>query len=403
MRAALLGLLLLAPLVARADTQDVTLIERGSYLATVGDCVACHNGPAGTMAGGRGIATPFGVIYTPNLTPDWDTGIGQYTPESFHRAMHDGISRTGAHLYPAFPFPWYTRVSRADTDAILAWLRTLPPVRYQPPRNELPFPLNLRVSARAWNDLFFSAGYFEPDPTKSAAWNRGAYLVEGLGHCGACHTPKNFLGVDQGGRQLQGGSLQGWWAPNLTGDARQGLGDWSADEIVQYLRAGHTPRSAASGPMAEAVAFSTNQWAEADLRAVATYLKDLPGAAATRPQPLAADSPQMRAGEAIYLDRCMACHRRDGQGVANLIPRLAGSQVVQQEGPDTLLRLVISGVRSVATDQEPTAPAMPSFGWQLNDQQVADVVSYIRNAWGNAAPAATSGQAGSARTVVARP
>lgn len=386
----LLGLLLAAP-AAQSDTADFTRIERGRYLATVGDCTACHRGPMGDYAGGRPIETPFGNIMTPNITPDEETGLGRWTEDEFARALHQGIDREGNRLYPAFPYPWYTRVSREDVDAIFAFLRTLPPVKYRPPESDLPFPLNIRASVRAWNLLNFEAGRFQPDPRKDAEWNRGAYLVEGLGHCGACHTPRNFMGGDESGAAYRGGPLQGWYAPNLTNDQRFGLGSWSVEEIVTYLRTGHNERGAASGPMAEAVDQSTSRMTQPDLRAIAVYLKSLPPNTPSAATPLAAEEPRMRRGQALYVDNCSACHKQDGGGIEYLFPRLAGSQVVQQPGPDTLTRIVLSGVRSVATAAEPTAPGMPAFHWRLDDQQTADVLTYIRNSWGNAAPPVTPG------------
>ncbi|MBL6455458.1 cytochrome c [Belnapia sp. T6] len=400
MRALLLLALLLAAPRAMADSADITKILRGRYLATVGDCIACHTGPNGQYAGGRGIETPFGLINAPNLTPDSDTGIGQWSEADFARAMHEGVRPNGDRLYPAFPYPWYTKVTREDTDAIFAFLRTLPAVRNTVDRDTLPFPFSVRTVMRGWNLLFFSPGYYEPRADRSAEWNRGAYLVEGLGHCSACHTARNALGGDSSAA-WQGGPLQGWFAPNLTNDARQGVGNWSVEDIVAYLRTGANARSRASGPMAEVVGYSTSLMNEADLRAIAVYLKDLPAAAPTPPAALATSDPAMRTGEALYVDNCMACHRRDGQGVEGIFPILAGSQVVQQPGTDTLMRIIISGVRSVATDGAPTSPGMPAFGWRLNDQQVADVVTYIRNSWGNQAPAASAADATRLRGLVA--
>ncbi|UFN50293.1 cytochrome c [Roseomonas sp. OT10] len=388
---AALGLALSAD-QGRAAPDDYVQVERGRYLATVGDCIACHTGPAGQYAGGRAIETPFGDIYAANLTPDNDTGIGLWSAEDFRRAMHEGRGRHGTRLYPAFPYPYYTRVTREDTDAIYAFLRTLEPVRNPVDRSALPFPLDIRLAMLGWNTLFFTPEEFRPDPQRSAEYNRGAYLVEGLGHCGACHTPKNFLGADSGGQALAGGELQGWYAPALTNDARTGLGRWSIDDIVAYLRDGRNAHSTASGPMAEVVGFSTSLMREDDLRAMAVYLKERPDQPAAAPPP-APDPARMRVGEALYVDNCIACHRRDGTGVEQMIPRLAGSAVVQQGGPETLLRVVLQGVRGVATKAAPTAPAMPAFGWRLNDAQVADLVTYLRSAWGNAAPAVTPDQA----------
>jgi mono/diheme cytochrome c family protein len=388
----------ITPLSAAPDNFDQ--VERGRYLVTVGDCAACHMSPRGQVQGsagfigGRPIETPFGQIVAPNITPDVETGIGKWNADQFYRAMHEGVRPDGARLYPAFPYTYFTRTTREDSDAIFAYLRTLDPVHNEVDRNTLPFPYNIRAAMLGWNMLFFEPGEFRADPARSPEWNRGAYLVEGLGHCGACHTPKNMLGGDRDSQRFSGGPLQGWFATNLTGDERTGLGAWSAEEIVQYLQTGRNARSAASGPMAEVVQYSTSLMSQADLRAIATYLKEPPvQLAATNRTPLAAGDERMKIGEAIYLDRCMACHTRSGEGVPNMFPRLAGSQVVQQEGSDTVLRVVLQGVRAAYTPHAPTAPAMPTFGWRLNDEQLAAVTTYIRNAWGNAAPPVTADDA----------
>jgi len=405
--AGLLGALLSAtPLEAVPDNSDQ--VERGRYLVTLGDCVACHMSAGGEVrgsagfVGGRPIETPFGSIVTPNITPDPETGIGRWNADQFYRAMHEGRRPNGDRLYPAFPYTYFTRVTREDSDAIFAYLRTLDPVSNAVDRNALPFPLDIRASMIAWNALFFTPGEFRADPARSAEWNRGAYIVEGLAHCGACHTPKNLAGADRDSRRFAGGPLQGWYATNITTDDRTGLGTWSGDDIVAYLRTGRNARSAASGPMAEVVEYSTSRMTEEDLRAIATYLKEPPHppAAPAARAAVAADDARMRAGEAIYADGCSACHARDGQGVANLFPRLAGSQVVQQEGNETLLRVVLQGVRAAHTDAAPTAPAMPAFGWRLDDAQAAAVTTYVRNAWGNVAPAVTEGDAARMRELL---
>ena len=384
------GALAMLAATASADQDTYVSVERGRDLATAGDCIACHT-RAGSppFSGGRSLETPFGVINTANLTPDPETGIGAWTEDDFYRAMHEGTRPGGGHLYPAFPYPYYTKVTRPDVDAIFAFLRTLPPARNAVDRDALPFPFDIRASVVAWNALNFVPGEYQPDPKRSEQFNRGGYLVEGLGHCGACHTPMNSLGGSKDGQFLQGNQIQSWVAPNLTNDLRTGLGSWSADEIVAYLRTGRTAKSAASGPMAEVVMYSTSQMPENDLRAMATYLKErgAEGPAAIAPQ--AANSPQMVAGLAVYSDTCKACHVQSGAGIPLLFPALAGSQIVQQTDPTTLIRVVLTGTRAAATAAAPTAPAMPSLGWRLSDEQVASVLTYVRNAWGNSAPPVT--------------
>src|SRR6185312_4962904 len=233
--------------------------ERGRYLVAAGDCQDCHTKAGGQpFAGDRAIQTPFGVIYSSNITPDHDTGIGAWSDDQFYRAMHQGIAANGDRLYPAFPYPWYTKVTREDTLAIRAYLNTLDPVRAEPPPNKLDWPLSYREVMRGWNELFLKEGEFSPDPKKSPEWNRGAYLVEGLGHCGACHTPTNFLGAAKTSERLQGGTLQDWYAPDLADDLRSGLGSWSDADIVAFLKTGRNDRTAAYGPMAEVITYSTS-------------------------------------------------------------------------------------------------------------------------------------------------
>ena len=229
------------------------------------------------FAGGRPIETPFGVVVGANITPDPETGIGAWSDEAFVRALREGKGHDGQLLYPAMPYPYYTKLTESDALAIRAYLNTVKPVRNAVVSNKLPFPFDVREGMAAWNALYFRNGEFKPDPTKSAEWNRGAYLVEGLGHCGACHTPKTTLGGDEGERAFQGYALQGWFAPNITNDSERGLGGWSVADIAAYLKNGHNPTTASTGIMGEEITLSSSQMTDADLTAIATYLKDLPG------------------------------------------------------------------------------------------------------------------------------
>ena len=249
-----------------------------------------------------------------------------------------------------------------------------------------------------WNMLFFTPGEFQPVANKSAEWNRGAYLAEGLGHCGLCHSPKNYLGGDSGGRGLQGYALQGWFAADITNDSRRGIGAWSVDDIAAYLKTGHSRTSIATGLMGETISQSTSHMTDADLRAIAVYLKDQPGRDTNEnQQPVASDQPIMKAGAAIYADECSGCHATNGKGARGLFPALDGSALVQQVDPTSLMHVVLRGSRSIATAKAPTAAAMPEFGWLLKDDEVAAVLTYIRNSWGNAAPAVTAVEVGAAR------
>jgi mono/diheme cytochrome c family protein len=375
------------PHARAADPQEFTEIERGRYLAITSDCVSCHTVPGGKpFAGGRAIETPFGNIVAPNITPDLETGIGAWSEQAFDDALRKGVRPNRSRLYPAMPYNAYAKMSRDDVRAIRAYLNSVDPVRNAVIANTLPFPFNIRATMRIWDALYFKQGEFKPDPSKSAEWNRGAFLVDGPAHCGACHTPKTFLGGDRTDLYLQGSYLQGWSAPDITNDKRTGLGNWSADDIASYLKTGHNGITAATGPMAEAVSLSTSHMTEEDTKAIATYLKSLPGKDSGN-TPLPADSGTMTAGNAIYRDQCSACHGIEGKGVAKLFPSVANSSMVRSNDPTTVIRIVLRGARSVATRAEPTAPGMPSYGWQLDDAEVAAVLNYIRNSWGGAAPA----------------
>jgi mono/diheme cytochrome c family protein len=386
------------------DPQNFVQIERGRYLAVAGDCASCHTVPGSgqPFAGGRPIQTPFGVVVGANITPDRETGIGAWSDELFVRALRDGRGHGGELLYPAMPYPYYTKVTERDALAIRAYLNTVRPVRNRVIANLLPFPFDVREGVTAWNALYFKSGEFKPDAAKSADWNRGAYLVEGLGHCGACHTPKTTLGGDDNAHALQGYALQGWFAPNITNDSESGLGGWSIADIVSYLKTGHNPSTASTGIMAEEITLSSSQMTDADLTAIATYLKSLPGEAGAAPAAASAPEPTMAAGGAIYADECSACHGPDGKGVPYLFPSLAGSPNVRSVDPASLIRVVLEGARSVATAGEPTGSGMPSFAWKLNDDEVAAVLTYVRNAWGSSAPLVDPRQVNQARVSMAR-
>ena len=384
-------------LAAGAD-QDFAKIEKGRYLVTAADCFACHTVPrvGAPYAGGRPIETPFGDIMAANITPDQQTGIGAWTDAQFENAVRRGIRPDGSRLYPAMPYPYYTKMSHDDVMAMRAYLKTVPAVHNKVDRNTLPFPFDIRTGMQAWDALFFDEGGFKPDPQKSAQWNRGAYLVTGPGHCGACHTPKNVLGADEDSKALQGSRLQGWFAPNITNDSVAGLGAWSTDDIVAFLRTGHNRISAATGPMAEEVEHASSKMREDDLQAIAVYLKSLPGKSEQH-QAVAADDPAMQAGKAIYRDQCAACHAIDGKGTPNLFPSLADAAMVRSSDPRSAIRIVLRGARSVATGQEPTAPGMPSYSRALSDEEIAAVLTYVRNTWGRPAPAVAAGDVAKAR------
>ena len=408
MRCMLLGcaLVLFASAAARGqypDKQAFEVIEHGRYMAMAADCTACHTAPGGKpFAGGGALETPFGTLLAPNITPDIGTGIGGWTDDQFVEAVRTGIGHGGIHLYPAMPYTYYTKLTREDVIAIRAYLDTVEPVRNLVQANQLPFPFNQREAMVGWNALYFTPGEFKPDPGKPAEWNRGAYLVEAAEHCGLCHTPKNAMGGDENSQAMQGSVLQNWYAPNLTGSRRLGIGDWTVDDIALYLKTGRNSYDTASGPMADAVMHSTSHLTDADLRAIAVYLKDLPPGGSGPAQPVSQQDPAMQQGQAIYNNRCAACHTVAGVGIVALFPRLSGAPLVQQSQATSLIRVVLEGSRAVATDGAPTGPAMPSFAWQLSDADVAAVVTYIRNAWGNAASAVSAGEVANMRQTLHR-
>ena len=375
----------------KPDPQSFEDIERGRYLAIAGDCAACHTARGGKpFAGGLPIETPFGKVVAPNITPDRETGIGAWTDDEFRRAVQEGIGRDGDLLYPAMPYPAYAKVAPDDVLAIRAYLATVEPASNKVVANQLPFPFRNRALMLGWNLLNFDRTPFRPDPNASVERNRGAYLVDGLGHCGSCHTAKNILGGDKRDGYLRGAVLQGWFVPNISGDLRVGIGEWPRDEIVDYLRAGANHWTVVSGPMAEEVRNSSAYLTVADLRAIAIYLKGVPPAAAASPRPLPSNDARMESGRAIYQDVCSACHTEPGLGANHLFPRLARSPAVQSDNATTLIRVVIAGSRSGGTALAPTAPAMPAMAGRLTNEQVAAVLTYIRNSWGNAAVAVSA-------------
>ena len=399
-RRAILGILFLcvASACGPAGAQSSPdTIARGKALAEAADCAGCHTAdPAKPFAGGKRIDTPFGGIYSPNLTPDRDTGLGAWSDEDFRRALRDGVAPDGSRYYPAFPYPYFTKLTREDIAAIRAYLETLAPVHSITPSPELRWPLNYRIVMRAWNALFFRPGLFEPNQSKSAQWNRGAYLVESAAHCGACHTPKNLFGADRPGQAYGGGLVQGWFAPRLDGATRSGLKSWSAGDLIEYLQSGRNGRSHADGPMAEVVVNSTSKMTDGDVRAIAAYLKGLPAGAA---EPVVTPPPptQMADGEKLYRGACIACHEVDGSGSPRIYPPLPGNANLQSADASSTLRIILDGAETVTTPRAPNSGSMPAYSAKLSDQQIADVTTYIRNSWGNAASAVTPAQVAAAR------
>ena len=380
---------------AWSEPQFASVIARGEYLAHAGDCVACHTERGGkAYAGGLPMATPFGTIYSPNITSDDTYGIGRWSEADFWRAMHDGIAPGNKLLYPVFPFVHFTKMTRPDVDAIFAYLRSLPPVAKPNRPNGMPFPFNQRSSLVFWRALFFRPGVYENDPKHSAEWNRGAYLVEGPGHCGMCHSAINALGASDPNAKLAGGLIpvQLWYAPALNSSDELGLGNWTNAELVQYLKTGVSNRGAVYGPMADVVFHSLQYLSDSDLQAIATYLRAQPERSSPGDVQKVEVSPQLAAelvahGKQIYVNDCAECHQLDGRGSGTQYPPLAGNPSIAMQPGTNAIRIVLLGGFQPGTQGNPRPYSMPPFGQALSDYDVASVVSYIRQAWGNKAPA----------------
>jgi mono/diheme cytochrome c family protein len=365
-------------------------VERGRYLALAGNCAGCHTARgSAAYAGGVGIETPFGTVYASNLTPDAANGIGSWSAAHFWRAMHNGRSKDGRLLYPAFPYPSFTKVTREDSDALFAYLQSLPPAPAANQPHRLRFPYDSQAALAAWRALFFRPGVFAPDPARPAEWNRGAYLVEGLGHCIACHGTRNAFGATQDQLGLSGGliPMQNWYAPSLTARHEAGVADWAQRDIVALLQTGRSARGSVMGPMADVVFRSTQHLDEADLRAMAGYLQALPQSEPPPPAaPASRDARALTLGQRVYDQRCAYCHGEVGQGAEGAYPALAGNRAVLMRSPANLIQIVRHGGFLPATAGNPRPYGMPPFNQVLDDTEVAAVLSFIRGAWGNDAP-----------------
>jgi len=364
-------------------------VTQGAYLARAGDCMACHTVRGGQeYAGGRAIETPFGQIYAPNITPDRETGIGEWSADDFWRALHNGKSRDGKFLYPAFPYVNYTKVSRADADALYAYFQTVAPVSQPNREHALRFPYNLRPLLAVWRALYFRPGEFQPEPGRPAEWNRGAYLVQGLGHCAACHTARNALGATSASAELGGAIMPvlGWHASPLAADAGGELAQWSRQELADLLKTGVSARGAVYGPMAEVVRQSLQYLSDADIHAMVSYLQDLPAVPPARARRAGA-GPEHQAllaqGAKLYDKYCVECHQADGSGAAPAYPPLAGNLSITATPPVNPIRMVLNGGFPPSTAGNPRPYGMPPYGQILNNEEVAAVVSYIRDAWHN--------------------
>lgn len=375
---------------AKSDPADLQRQRtQGAYLAQAGNCMGCHTAQGGEpYAGGHILATSIGTFITPNITPDTETGIGQWSEQDFWRALHNGKARDGSPLYPAFPYTDYTKVTREDADAIFAYLQSLPSIRQRNPPSRISFPFNLRPLLYIWRALYFTEGIYQPEAAKSDEWNRGAYLVQGLGHCNACHTTRNPLGASQG-NILGGGQIMGsnWYAPSLTSLQEASTSGWPIEDIIQLLTTGLSPRAIATGPMADVVSQSLQYLSAGDARAMAIYLESLPeGAPHSRgiaPELTDEVDEQLRRGGKIYEAYCQDCHGSFGQGAPGAYPALAGNRGITLGSPINAIRSILHGGYAPVTAGNPRPYGMPPFAQILRDEEIALVLSYIRNAWGN--------------------
>ncbi|WP_109482808.1 cytochrome c [Paraburkholderia sp. C35] len=392
----------LSALPALTHAADDALVKRGEYLAKAGDCIACHSAPHGKpFAGGLQMMTPMGAIYSTNITPDPDTGIGQYSEADFKRAMREGVAKDGHNLYPAMPYPSYAKVNDDDMHALYTYFMSgVAPIRQANREPDIKWPMNMRWPLKFWNMVFLEQGVYRDKPGKDVAWNRGAYLIQGLGHCGSCHTPRGVAfqekALDESGSAfLTGGVLDNWFASNLTGEHNVGLGRWSEADVAQFLKTGANQHASAFGAMTSVINNSTQALTDADVAAMSGYLKSLPAAGGSGAPAYAYDAkatkvslarPANDAGARVYTAFCMHCHGVDGRGFAPMLAPLAGNPNVLERNPSSLINVTLNGTEDLVIGGIPAPYPMPKYSGVLSDQQVADVLNFVRNGWGNNAP-----------------
>jgi mono/diheme cytochrome c family protein len=393
----------LALVGSAAHAADDALVKRGEYLAKAGDCVACHSAPHGKpFAGGLKMMTPMGAIYSTNITPDAGTGIGGYSEDDFKRAMRQGVAKDGHNLYPAMPYPSYAKVTDGDVHALYAYfMHGVAPIRQANREPDIKWPLNMRWPLKFWNIVFLDRGVYQDKPGKDAAWNRGAYLIQALGHCGSCHTPRGVgfqeKALDENGSlYLTGGPVDNWFASNLTGDHNAGLGRWSEADVAQFLKTGANQHASAFGSMASVINNSTQAMNDADIAAMSTYLKSLPAAGGAGGRAYSYDPkvtkaslarPANDAGARVYTAYCMHCHGVDGRGFAPMLAPLAGNPNVLEKDASSLINVTLNGTEDLVIGGIPAPYPMPKYAPVLNDQQIADVLTLVRAGWNNGAPA----------------
>lgn len=400
----LLPILVLSFIHDSAQAVDSPVFKQGDWVARASDCAACHTAPSGKpFAGGLKMSTPVGNIYSTNITPDAETGIGLYSYDDFSRALRQGIARDGHHLYPAMPYTSFSKMSDEDMRAVYGFfMQQVTPVRQANRKSDIPWPLSIRWPLALWDSLFHDGTPFRYNHHQSTEWNRGAYLVQGPGHCGTCHTPRGIGFQEKALDQrdpiyLTGGTLDNWHAPDLTGQSPAGLGSWTPDEIAEFLKTGRNVHSMAFGPMTEVIEKSTQYLSPQDLQAIAVYLNTLPLDPVTGSVPATTAKANVLTknhgfslrGEETYRDNCAACHRLDGEGYTRTFPPLAKNPVLLSEDPSSLINIVLNGGRTAVVPGAITGIVMPDFRERLDDEQVANVVTFIRNNWGNHARAVT--------------
>jgi len=391
-RVALAGLVTASALVVFAESaaaQNAEPIARGEYLATAANCKSCHTAEDGApFAGGLPVDTPFGVLYSPNITPHDGTGIGDYGEADFVASMRAGVNGDGEPMYPAHPYTFYNEMTDEDVQAIWAYLQSLEPVENEVEVNQLTFPYNIRAGLRAWQAVFHDPDTrFEPDPDKSEPWNRGAYLVEAVAHCGACHTPRNIAFARDEDRRLEGAEIRGWYAPDISAGDTSQIEEWSVDELTTYLQSGEAADAETSfGPMDEVVHESLAEMTTEDVRAMAVYLKDV---RPTQPREvqgsISRDFMAMAEAEQLYITNCSGCHRRDGEGVPGAAPTLADNSAVTAAEPNNVVMSMLQGL-----PPRDDWGGMPSYADLLSNTEIAAITSYVRTAWGNDAPERTT-------------
>lgn len=367
--------------LADFHSSDADAIKRGEYVMRLADCAACHNAD---FSGGYKIDPPFGALQTSNISPDRETGIGNMTEHDFFNAVRQGRGEHG-FLYPAMPYTAYTQMSDADMHDLWAYFSAQKPVKNAIDENAgMNFPYNIRLAMAGWNLLFFDNSAFKPQSAQNDAWNRGKYIVDGPAHCSVCHTARNALGGEISSQYLQGGNLGTWYAPDISPNPHAGIGKWSDEQIADYLKTGSNGESVAAGPMAEAVEHSTQYFNDQDLKAIATYLRSLPASPTAKPTAFVMDKTKHDQAALRYEVDCSACHGLSGEGITGMVPAFAGNTAMQND-PTNMIHALLDGARAPHTEGRPTSAGMPAFSWKLNDQEMADVLNYVRNSWGNEA------------------